>query len=191
MALIDVNAEEFSAICYTVLGACFSVLNQEGGENFAKVQGLMTSQIRANANKYEALGLHYLITSDWSDYPVIMESIITPYAKDEFIKLLSVTNNLSEFTSIPVKDGSTETSTQDGGTFTMSENQPVDATETITTPYIKVSGKNNYTNTKETQHNTVNEYKARQEMMNGNVQTIVNFLDSWMEKMIYEYCNSY
>lgn len=191
MSLIDVNAEEFSTICNSVLGSCFSVLGQEGGENIAKVRQLMTAQILANAKKYESLGLHYLITSDFNNYSVIMESIITPYAKDEFIKLLSMTNNLSEFTSIPVKDGSKETNTQNGGTFSMSENQPVDATETITTPYIKVNGKNNYTNTKETQHNTVNEYKTRQEMMNGNVQTIFNFLDSWMEKMIYEYCISY
>ena len=191
MSLIDVNAEEFSTICNSVLTSCFSVLGQEGGENIAKVRQLMTAQILANAKKYEALGLHYLITTDWNDYPVVMESLITPYAKDEFIKLLSMTNNLSEFTSIPVKDGSKETNTQNGGTFSMSENQPVDATETITTPYIKVNGKNNYTLTKETQHNTVNEYKARQEMMNGNVQTIFNFLDSWMEKMIYEYCIAY
>ena len=191
MALIDVNAEEFSNICNSVLGSCFSVLGQSGGENVTKVRALMTAQILANAKKYEALGLHYIIESDWQDYADVMESFITPYAKDEFIKLLSMTNNLSEFTSIPVKDGSTETNTQNGGTFSMSENQPVDATETITTPYIKVNGKNNYTNTKETQHNTVNEYKARQEMMNGNVQTIFNFLDSWMEKMIYEYCISY
>lgn len=191
MALIEVNAEEFSSICNSVLGSCFSVLGQSGGENVTKVRELMTYQILANAKKYEALGLHYLITSDWSDYSTIMESIITPYAKDEFIKLLSMTNNLSEFTSIPVKDGSTETNTQNGGTFSMSENQPVDATETITTPYIKVNGKNNYTNTKETQHNTVNEYRNRQEMMNGNVQTIFNFLDSWMEKLIYEYNIAY
>lgn len=191
MSLIDVNAEEFSTICNSVLSSCFSVLGQESGENVAKVRQLMTAQILANSKKYEALGLHYLITTDWNDYPVVMESLITPYAKDEFIKLLSMTNNLSEFTSIPVKDGSKETNTQNGGTFSMSENQPVDATETITTPYIKVSGKNNYTLTKETQHNTVNEYKARQEMMNGNVQTIFNFIDSWMEKMIYEYCISY
>lgn len=191
MSLIDVNAEEFSTICNSVLSSCFSVLGQEGGENVAKVRQLMTAQILANAKKYEALGLHYLITSDFNNYPVVMESIITPYAKDEFIKLLSMTDNLSEFTSIPVKDGSKETNTQNGGTFSMSENQPVDATETITTPYIKVNGKNNYTLTKETQHNTVNEYKTRQEMMNGNVHTIFNFLDSWMEKMIYEYCISY
>ena len=191
MSLIDVNVEEFSNICNSVLASCFSVLGQEGGENVAKVRQLMTAQILANAKKYEALGLHYLITSDFNNYPVVMESLITPYAKDEFIKLLSMTNNLSEFTSIPVKDGSTETNTQNGGTFSMSENQPVDATETITTPYIKVNGKNNYTNTKETQHNTVNEYKTRQEMMNGNVQTIFNFLDSWMEKLIYEYNIAY
>lgn len=191
MALIDVNAEEFSNICNSVLGSCFSVLVQSGNENVTKVRALMTAQILANAKKYEALGLHYIIESDWQDYAYVMESFITPFAKDEFIKLLSMTNNFSEFTSIPVKDGSTETNTQNGGTFSMSENQPVDATETITTPYIKVNGKNNYTNTKETQHNTVNEYRTRQEMMNGNVQTIFNFLDSWMEKMIYEYCISY
>lgn len=191
MALIDVNVEEFNYICTSVLGTCFSVLNQAGGENIEKVRGLMTAHILVNSKKYSALGLHYLITDDYNNYSVILEYIITPYAKDEFIKLLSMTNNLSEFTSIPVKDGSTETNTQNGGTFSMSENQPVDATETITTPYIKVNGKNNYTNTKETQHNTVNEYKARQEMMNGNVQTIFDFIDSWMEKMIYEYCISY
>lgn len=190
MSLIDVNVEEFSNICNSVLGSCFSVLNQSV-ENAAKVRELMTAQILANAKKYEALGLHYLITDDVKNYSIVMESIITPYAKDEFIKLLSMTNNLSEFTSIPVKDGSTEINTQDGITFSMSENQPVDAAPKITTPYIKVSGNNNYTNTKETQHNTVNEYKTRQEMMNGNVQTIFNFLDSWMEKMIYEYCISY
>lgn len=191
MALIAVNVEEFNYICTLVLGNCFSVLNQAGGENIEKVRGLMTSHILANSKRYNSLGLHYLIPDDYNNYAVILEYIITPYAKDEFIKLLSMTNNLSEFTSIPVKDGSTETNTQNGGTFSMSENQPVDATETITTPYIKVNGKNNYTNTKETQHNTVNEYKARQEMMNGNVQTIFDFIDSWMEKMIYEYCISY
>lgn len=191
MALIAVNVEEFNYICTSVLDNCFSVLNQAGGENIEKVRGLMTSHILANSKRYNSLGLHYLIPDDYNNYTVILEYIITPYAKDEFIKLLSMTNNLSEFTSIPVKDGSTETNTQNGGTFSMSENQPVDATETITTPYIKVNGKNNYTNTKETQHNTVNEYKARQEMMNGNVQTIFDFIDSWMEKMIYEYCISY
>lgn len=190
MSLINVNAEEFSNICNSVLGSCFSVLNQSA-ENSAKVRELMTAQILANAKKYEALGLHYLITGDFKNYSVVMEYIITPYAKDEFIKLLSMTDILSEFTSIPVKDGSKETNTQNGGTFSMSENQPVDATETITTPYIKVNGKNNYTHTKETQHNTVNEYKTRQEMMNGNVQTIFNFIDSWMEKLIYEYCIAY
>lgn len=190
MALIAVKSEEFDTLCHTVLDKCFS-LTDPNSEVASKVYDFMTAQISANATKYEALTLHYIVTSDVPNYISVLESLITPYAKDEFIKLLSMTNNLSEFTSIPVKDGSTETNTQSGGTFSMSENQPVDATETITTPYIKVNGKNNYTNTKETQHNTVNEYKARQEMMNGNVQTIFNFLDSWMEKMIYEYCISY
>lgn len=190
MALIEVNAKQFAGICDSVLNSCFATVNMTVSD-YSKVKALMSSYIGDNSTKYESLGLHYIITDEYTDYLNIMRKFITPCARNEFIKLLSMTNNLSEFTSIPVKDGSTETNTQNGGTFSMSENQPVDATETITTPYIKVNGKNNYTNTKETQHNTVNEYKARQEMMNGNVQTIFNFLDSWMEKMIYEYCISY
>lgn len=190
MALIVVNAKQLAGICDTVLTSCFSVLNI-AESNYSKVKAFMSSYIGDNAVKYESLGLHYIITDEYTDYLNIMRKFITPYARNEFIKLLSMTNNLSEFTSIPVKDGSTETNTQDGETFSMSENQPVDATETITTPYIKVSGKNNYTNTKETQHNTVNEYKTRQEIMNGNVHTIFNFLDSWMEKLIYEYNIAY
>lgn len=190
MALIVVNAKQLAGICDTVLTSCFSVLNI-AESNYSKVKAFMSSYIGDNAVKYESLELHYIITDEYTDYLNIMRKFITPYARNEFINLLSMTNNLSEFTSIPVKDGSTETNTQNGGTFSMSENQPVDATETITTPYIKVSGKNNYTNTKETQHNTVNEYKTRQEIMNGNVQTIFNFLDSWMEKLIYEYNIAY
>lgn len=190
MALIPVKAEEFYNLCNNnILAMCFSLV--DNNETVNKAHQCMTAQISANASKYEALGLHYIITSDVPNYINVLGTIILPYAKSEFIKLLSMTDNLSEFTSIPVKDGSTETNTQNGGTFSMSENQPIDATETITTPYIKVNGKNNYTLTKETQHNTVNEYKTRQEMMNGNVQTIFNFIDSWMEKMIYEYNIAY
>ena len=190
MELIRVNAKRFAGICDEVLNSCFTAVNMELSD-YSKVKALMSSYIGDNSVKYESLELHYIITNGALDYLNIMRKFITPYARNEFIKLLSMTNNLSEFTSIPVKDGSTETNTQNGGTFSMSENQPVDATETITTPYIKVNGKNNYTNTKETQHNTVNEYRTRQEMINGNVQTIFSFIDSWMEKMIYEYCISY
>lgn len=187
MSLIPVKEDELIGIAGSVLNECFFIKDSEN----PVIKNLMNIQIIANAKKYVSLGLHYIVTSDYTNYIDLLKNIVMPYAKDEFIKLLSITDNLSEFTSIPVKDGSKETNTQNGGTFSMSENQPVDATETITTPYIKVNGKNNYTHTKETQHNTVNEYKARQEMMNGNVQTIFNFIDSWMEKMIYEYCISY
>lgn len=191
MTLIDVNAEELTNICKSVLASCFSIFGQTEDENITKVRDLMAAQINANSTRYESLGLHYLFTTDLTNYTDVMEHLITPYAKGEFIKLLAMTNNLSEFTSIPVKDGTTETHSQNGGTFSMSENQPVDATETITTPYIKVNGKNNYNLTKETHHNTVNEYKTRQEMMNENIQTIFNFIDSWMEKLIYEYNIAY
>ena len=187
MALIPVDEERLRSIAGSILNECFLIKDSEN----TVIKNLMNLQINANAKKYVSLGLHYIVTSDYTNYIDLIKNIVMPYAKSEYIKLLSMTDNLSEFTSIPVKDGSKETNTQNGGTFSMSENQPVDATETITTPYIKVNGKNNYTLTKETQHNTVNEYKTRQEMMNGNVQTIFNFIDSWMEKMIYEYCISY
>lgn len=190
MALIPVKSDELFNLCNNKILASCSLL-VDNNETVNKVHQFMTALIDENSLKYEALGLHYIITSDVPNYINVLGTIILPYAKDEYIKLLSMTNNLSELTSIPVKDGSTETNTQNGGTFSMSENQPINATETITTPYIKVNGKNNYTLTKDIQHNTVNEYKTRQEMMNGNVQTIFNFIDSWMEKLIYEYNIAY
>lgn len=190
MALIGVNANELSSMCHIVIDAVFGLI-ETTSFRIVNVKNFMIGYSRENSQKYESLGLHYIITDEYTNYMQIMQDLIVPYAKNEFIKLLSMTDNLSELTSIPVKDGSKETNTQNGGTFSMSENQPIDATETITTPYIKVNGKNNYTITKETQHNTVNEYKTRQEMMNGNVQTIFNFIDSWMEKMIYEYNIAY
>ena len=185
-----VIGQEFMVLCNSVLNKCFDIIDSPNAVQI-KIKNMMREQIESNATKYASLGLHYIVTDLEIDYTGIMEQFITPYARNEFIKLLAVTNYMQEYTSIPVKDFLKESHTQNGGTFSMSENQPVDATETITTPYIKVNGKNNYTLTKETQHNTVNEYKTRQEMMNGNVQTIFNFLDSWMEKMIYEYCISY
>lgn len=187
MALIPVKEDELISIAGYAVNECFQIDKTVN----PLLQNTMNVQIQANAKKYVSLGLHYIVTSDYTNYIDILKNIVVPYAKDEFIKLLSMTDNLSEFTSIPVKDGSKETNTQNGGTFSMSENQPIDATEKITTPYIKVNGKNNYTLTKETQHNTVNEYKTRQEIMNGNVQTIFNFIDSWMEKLIYEYNIAY
>ena len=190
MALVEVNAKQLAGICDAVLNSCFSVVNMEEGD-YSKVRRAMSSYIGDNSTKYESLGLHYIITDEYTDYLNIMRKFITPYARNEFIKLLSVTNNLQEFTSIPVKDFLKESQSQNGGTFSMSENQPIDATEKITTPYIKVNGKNSYTFDKTIEHNTVDEYKNRQEMFNGNIQTIFQFIDDWMEKLIYEYNIAY
>ena len=185
-----VIAPEFNVLCKSVLDKCFDIIDSPNAVQI-KIKNMMVEQIKSNSAKYELLELHYIATGLEIDYTGVMENFITPYARNEFIKLVAVTNYMQEYTSIPAKDFLKESHTQNGGTFSMSENQPVDATEKITTPYIKVNGKNNYTLTKETQHNTVNEYKTRQEMMNGNVQTIFNFIDSWMEKLIYEYCIAY
>lgn len=190
MALVEVNATQFITTCKAVFDKCFGIIDSPNS-NQLKIKNMMIEQIEANAVKYESLGLHYIVTDEYSDYLNIMQKFITPYARHEFIKLLSVTNYMQEYTSIPVKDFLKESHTQNGGTFSMSENQPVDATEKITTPYIKVNGKNNYKFDKTIEHNTVDEYKNRQEMLNGNIQTIFQFVDDWMEKLIYEYNIAY
>lgn len=185
-----VIAQEFIVLCKSVLDKCFGIIDSPNAFQL-KIKSMMGEQIESNAAKYASLGLHYITTDLEIDYTDIMEKFITPYARNEFIKLVAVTNNMQEYTSIPVKDFLKESHTQNGGTFSMSENQPVDATEKITTPYIKVNGKNNYKFDKTIEHNTVDEYKNRQEMLSGNVQTIFQFVDDWMEKLIYEYNIAY
>ena len=185
-----VIAQEFIVLCKSVLDKCFGIIDSPNAFQI-KIKNMMGEQIESNAAKYESLGLHYIATDLEIDYTGIMEKFITPYARNEFIKLVAVTNYMQEYTSIPVKDFLKESHKQNGGTFSMSENQPVDATEKITTPYIKVNGKNNYTFDKTIEHNTVDEYKNRQEMLSGNVQTIFQFIDNWMEKLIYEYNIAY
>lgn len=181
---------EFKVLCNSVLDKCFDIIDSPNAFQI-KIKNMMREQIESNAAKYASLGLHYITTDLEIDYTGIMEQFITPYARNEFIKLVAVTNYMQEYTSIPVKDFLKESHKQNGGTFSMSENQPVDATEKITTPYIKVNGKNNYTFDKTIEHNTVDEYKNRQEMLSGNVQTIFQFVDDWMEKLIYEYNIAY
>ena len=185
-----VIGQEFMVLCNSVLNKCFDIIDSPNVIQI-KIKNMMREQIEYNAAKYASLGLHYIVTDLEIDYTGIMEQFITPYARNEFIKLVAVTNYMQEYTSIPVKDFLKESHTQNGGTFSMSENQPVDATEKITTPYIKVNGKNNYTFNKTIEHNTVDEYKNRQEMLSGNLQTIFQFVDDWMEKLIYEYNISY
>ena len=102
MALIPVDEGELRSIAIYVLNECFTIRRSE----YPAVQHLMDVQITANAKKYVSLGLHYIVTSDYTNYIDLLKNIVTPYAKDEYIKLLSMTDNLSEFTSIPVKDGS-------------------------------------------------------------------------------------
>lgn len=185
-----VIGQEFMVLCNSVLDKCFDIIDSPNAFQI-KIKNMMREQIASNAAKYASLGLHYIATDLEIDYTGIMEQFITPYARNEFIKLVAVTNYMQEYTSIPVKDFLKESHKQNGGTFSMSENQPVDATEKITTPYIKVNGKNNYTFDKTIEHNTVDEYKNRQEMLSGNVQTIFQFVDDWMEKLIYEYNIAY
>lgn len=185
-----VIAQEFIVLCKSVLDKCFDIIDSPNAVQI-KIKNMMREQIESNAAKYALLGLHYIATDLEIDYTGIMEQFITPYARNEFIKLVAVTNYMQEYTSIPVKDFLKESHKQNGGTFSMSENQPVDATEKITTPYIKVNGKNNYTFDKTIEHSTVDEYKNRQEMLSGNVQTIFQFIDDWMEKLIYEYNIAY
>lgn len=137
---------------------------------------------------YKSLGMHYLVRlEDTSPVTDIMKH----YAIVNYYELKSLTNNFKYEISMPTDDNIERTFKQGSDTFSMSENQPIDATENITTPYIKVKGKNqnNYTDT--TKHNTVGEALDRQKLLEGNYMTYYNFVKTFCDTVVEELVKAY
>lgn len=137
--------------------------------------------------KYISLNMHYLegMNADDASAIMIMRAIANYY------EFKSLTNNFEYEISMPTNDNIERTFKQGSDTFSMSENQPIDATENITTPYIKVKGKNqnNYTDT--TKHNTVGEALDRQKLLEGNYFTYYNFVKDFCDIVVEEIVKAY
>lgn len=156
------------------LKSCFDTVATMYGIEVPSYADRIISNINS---KYEILGVHYLEGIQETGWAQV---ILRANMQKHFTTLLSLTNNLKELSSIPLNDSIKKTIDHSGNTFSMSENQPVDATETITTPYIKVNGKNGYKATDTTEHNTVDEAKMRNEL----TERVVYNLSMWLENML-------
>lgn len=155
------------------------------GVDYDKIEGLAQFLTIDITYRFAYLGMHYLegLTDDQKVIQYIMHGV----AQKKFPVLLAMTNNLAEFSSIPTNDKTEKTYSQNSNTFSMSENQPVDATETITTPYIKVNGKNGYKSTETEIHETVHEYAERQKISEKTVYSLAAFLEEVASSVVYEY----
>lgn len=161
-------------------------------ESFQEVATMFGIEVPSYANtvisninsKYNILGVHYLEGIQYSSWA---KSILLPNMQKHFTTLLSLTNNLKEISSIPLNDSIKKTIDHNGDTFSMSENQPIDATETITTPYIKVKGRNGYKATDTTEHNTVDEAKMRNELTERVVYNFSVWIENMLQLVLEEY----
>lgn len=137
--------------------------------------------------KYISLNMHYLEGMDADDVSATM----TLRAMANYYEFKSLTNNFEYEISMPTNDNIERTFKQGSDTFGMSENQPIDATENITTPYIKFKGKNqnNYTDT--TKHNTVGEALDRQKLLEGSYFTYYNFVKNFCDIVVEEIVKAY
>lgn len=147
-----------------------------------------TTAVNNINTKYNELAVYYL---DGIETEAIARVITIGNMQKYFPTLLSLTNNLKEISSIPVNDSIKKTVDHSGDTFSMSENQPIDATEDITTPYIKVKGRNGYNATDTTEHNTVEEAKVRNDLAERAVYNLSNWLESMLHLVLQEYNTLY
>lgn len=121
----------------------------------------------------------------------MISSIMINRVNRRFPTLLALTNNFEEFAAMPINDYTKKTFDHSGDTFSMTENQPIDATETITTPYIKVKGKNNYGYTDTTEHNTIEEFEKRYGISERTQFTVQSVMEEAIKSVLYEYNRSY
>lgn len=167
------------------LKSCFDTVTTMFGIEVPSYANNVISNINS---KYEILGVHYLEGIQEVGWA---EVILRVNMQNHFTTLLSLTNNLKEISSIPISDSIKKTIDHNGDTFSMSENQPIDATETITTPYIKVKGRNGYQATDTTEHNTVEEAKMRNELTERVVYNLSMWLENMLQLVLEEYSTMY
>ena len=160
-----------------------------------KIDNIVTYTLNTLFAKFEALEMHY--AGKWDDNAShdsvrdLMLKQSKAYWLQNMPTLLAMTNNLSEFSVIPINDSTVKDFEQNANTFSMSENQPIDATENVTTPYIKVKGKTGYTNKETTTHNTVKEALERVAISKETEMCLTTFIETGVRVIVKEYNTAY
>lgn len=160
-----------------------------------KVGAIASQYINDLFVKYAKLEMNYI--GEWKeeythdDIKGILSEISRGYWFRNMPELLAMTNNLAEFSVIPINDSTVKDFEQNANTFSMSENQPIDATENVTTPYIKVKGKTGYTNKETTTHNTVKESLERVAISKETEMCLTTFIETGVRAIVKEYNTAY
>lgn len=160
-----------------------------------KVDAIVAQYLSDSFSKYEKLEMNYI--GEWKEeythdnIKEILSEVVRVYWYRKMPELLAMTNNLAEFSVIPINDSTVKDFEQNANTFSMSENQPIDATENVTTPYIKVKGKTGYTNKETTTHNTVKEALERVAISKETEMSLTNFIEAGIRTVIKEYNTAY
>ena len=160
-----------------------------------KVDNIVAYMLTTLFDKYEVLEMHYIgLWDDNVSHDSVRDTlrkISKAYWLLHMPTLLAMTNNRSEFSVIPINDSTVKDFEQNANTFSMSENQPIDSTENITTPYIKVKGKTGYTNKETTTHNTVKEALERVAISKETEMCLTEFIEAGIHRIVREYNTAY
>lgn len=131
---------------------------------------------------YNQLGLHWVY--DESVEINYWGMLVRAHGWQDY--LLSIYDEGQRRTPVPIADTTTITTEHSGDSGTMSENSPIDANYTITTPIGKSTGKFTETETKTINNNTVNEARIRAEVVTKYAGKLTNICFSIIDPFVDE-----
>lgn len=190
MKVEAIQATDYASFENAFIRAIQAFINED-----PKVDTIISQYLTEIFNKYEMLEMHYI--GEWKEeythdnIKEILSEIVRVYWYRKMPELLAMTNNLAEFSVIPINDSTVKDFEQNANTFSMSENQPIDATENVTTPYIKVKGKTGYKNKETTTHNTVKEALERVAISKETEMCLTAFIEAGIYRIVREYNTAY
>lgn len=190
MKVEEIKFEDYESFKNALIDVIKMFINDE-----KKVYSIVNDYCIRLFRKYTSLKMNYI--GEWKeeythdDIKGTLSEVTRGYWYAYMPELLAMTNNLSELSVIPINDSTVKDFEQNGDTFSMSENQPIDATENVTTPYIKLKGKTGYTNKETVVHNTVKEALERVAISKETEMSLTNFIEAGIIRVIKEYNTAY
>ena len=188
------KVEAIQAADYAVFENAFSVIQTFINPD-PKVDAIVAQYLSDSFSKYEKLEMHYI--GEWKkeythdNIKEILSEVVRVYWYRKMPELLAMTNNIAEFSVIPINDSTVKDLEQNANTFSMSENQPFDATENVTKPYIKVKGKTGYKNKETTTQNTVKEALELVAISKETEMCLTAFIEAGIHRIVREYNTAY
>lgn len=150
---------------------------------------IVLDTVSTYADYLKTYGYHYIFTDTTTDTELqsLLPSLIKYQMDKRFPTLYALTNGFEELTSIPKEDTRTNTHDSTVDSDSLSENQPIDSTDTITTPYAKFKGSHRTATKDLYKDNTVGQAEMKQRMAKGVVFNIQNYIESVCQSFVHEF----